>query len=191
MAAQGPIDLVTGGASFIGSHWVDALLARGRRVRVIDNYSTGRPENLGHHASDPRLELIQGDINNAGAPRAILAAADSDRVGRLYNVVADNPININRLDDLLRPAPSAHIAKRPGEADVTHEIRAASGRNWVGRRKTVSKPARGPCATTLTIGVKRRYGLSRKLRTPPPTGSSISAGRQRDEFGCHDRYDFA
>ena len=42
--------IVTGGAGFIGSHLVDALLAEDISVRVIDNYSTGRPENLAHVA---------------------------------------------------------------------------------------------------------------------------------------------
>ncbi len=51
--------LVTGGAGFIGSHTVDCLLAQGRRVRVLDNFSTGRQENLPTH---PMLEVIHGDI---------------------------------------------------------------------------------------------------------------------------------
>ncbi|HRZ39782.1 MAG TPA: SDR family oxidoreductase [Candidatus Omnitrophota bacterium] len=54
--------LVTGGAGFIGSHLVDALLACGCRVRVIDNFSTGRRENLSHLQGDPRLEVVEADI---------------------------------------------------------------------------------------------------------------------------------
>ncbi|MFM7651104.1 MAG: NAD-dependent epimerase/dehydratase family protein, partial [Acidimicrobiaceae bacterium] len=42
------VAVVTGGAGFIGSHLVDALLAEDIEVRVVDNYSTGRPENLAH-----------------------------------------------------------------------------------------------------------------------------------------------
>lgn len=54
--------LVTGGAGFIGSHLVDELLARGARVRVLDNFATGRRENL-QHCRDS-IKLIEGDIRD-------------------------------------------------------------------------------------------------------------------------------
>jgi UDP-glucose 4-epimerase len=62
--------LVTGGAGFIGSHMVDLLLARGYRVRVIDNLSGGREANLGHHGNESRLSFEQRDIRrlNHGEP---------------------------------------------------------------------------------------------------------------------------
>ena len=53
--------LVTGGAGFIGSHSVDALLAGGTEVVVLDNFSTGKTANLPSHA---RLTLERGDIRN-------------------------------------------------------------------------------------------------------------------------------
>ena len=56
--------LVTGGAGFIGSHLVDRLVTEGWHVRVLDNFSTGRIENLLHYKSNPRFEIIQGDLKN-------------------------------------------------------------------------------------------------------------------------------
>jgi UDP-glucuronate decarboxylase len=54
--------VVTGGAGFVGSHLVDKLLDRGDDVIVIDNFFTGRKENLVHRFGDPRFELIRHDV---------------------------------------------------------------------------------------------------------------------------------
>lgn len=59
--------LVTGGAGFIGSHLVDALVARGDQVRVLDDFSTGLTENLA--AVQPRIDLIRGDVADAATVR--------------------------------------------------------------------------------------------------------------------------
>jgi UDP-glucose 4-epimerase len=55
--------LVTGGAGFIGSHLVDRLLEEGCFVTVIDNFSTGRQENLAHHTGNKNLKIIDQDIS--------------------------------------------------------------------------------------------------------------------------------
>src|SRR5579875_2304865 len=62
MSAIERLVMVTGGAGFIGSHLTDALVARGCRVRVLDNFATGRRENL-----NPAAELIEADIRNLAA----------------------------------------------------------------------------------------------------------------------------
>ena len=56
--------LVTGGAGFIGSHLVDALLTKGDDIIVLDNFSTGRPENLSH--VEDQVELIESDLSLYG-----------------------------------------------------------------------------------------------------------------------------
>jgi len=55
--------LVTGGAGFIGSHLVGGLLERGHRVRVLDDFSSGKRENIAPF--EGRIELIEGDISDA------------------------------------------------------------------------------------------------------------------------------
>ena len=54
--------VVTGGAGFLGSHLVDALLGDGHSVLAIDNLLTGSAENLAHLRREPRLELRELDV---------------------------------------------------------------------------------------------------------------------------------
>src|SRR6516225_8715954 len=56
------ICLVTGGAGFIGSHLVEGLLERGHRVRLLDNFATGRRRNLRGLERD--IEMVEGDIQS-------------------------------------------------------------------------------------------------------------------------------
>ena len=58
------VSVVTGGCGFIGSHMVDRLLAEGHEVRVIDNWTTGRPENLEHQRDNKNLTIYHMDIRN-------------------------------------------------------------------------------------------------------------------------------
>lgn len=54
--------LVTGGAGFLGSHLIDRLLAQGHEVICLDNFFTGRKENVAHHFGNPGFELIRHDV---------------------------------------------------------------------------------------------------------------------------------
>ena len=56
--------LITGGAGFIGSNLVEALLNRNYKVKVLDNFSTGKRENLDFCKDNPNFELIEGDIRD-------------------------------------------------------------------------------------------------------------------------------
>ncbi len=69
--------LVTGGAGFIGSHLVDRLLARKDRVLVIDNYATGRRDNLTPH---PNLTVVEGTIADAELVKRIFREFQPEQV---------------------------------------------------------------------------------------------------------------
>lgn len=68
--------LVTGGASFIGSHLVDALVSRGAKVRVVDNLSTGRLENIESHLASHTIEFFKGDLTKMGVAKAAVSNMD-------------------------------------------------------------------------------------------------------------------
>ena len=64
--------LVTGGTSFIGSHLVDALVERGAQVRVVDDLTSGRVENIEEHLSRGRVTFVEADLREPGVARAAM-----------------------------------------------------------------------------------------------------------------------
>ena len=68
--------LVTGGAGFIGSNIVKELLKRGESVRVLDNFSTGKRENLYRFADHPQFQLIEGDLRSFHIARSAVKGVD-------------------------------------------------------------------------------------------------------------------
>jgi UDP-glucose 4-epimerase len=102
--------LVTGGAGFIGSHLVEALLARGDRVSVVDDESTGSIDNLAVVIEHPRLAYTKGTVADEELVRRL--AADADEVYHLaaavgVQLIARSPIhtietNIYTTELLLR-----------------------------------------------------------------------------------------
>ena len=90
IAWSNTLAFVTGGASFIGSHLVDALLERGARVRVVDDLSSGRRENLVQHANNGKVEFIEADLREPGVTRSAMQGVDvvfhlaADHGGRGY-----------------------------------------------------------------------------------------------------------
>jgi UDP-glucose 4-epimerase len=88
--------LVTGGAGFIGSNLVDALVARGYAVRVLDNLSTGKRSNL---PDDAGVELIVGDVADAQTMRdAVLGCRAVVHLAAVASVQAsvDDPVGTHQ-----------------------------------------------------------------------------------------------
>lgn len=105
-----PHCFVTGGAGFIGSHLVEALLARGDRVSVLDDESTGTVDNLAAVIGHPRLTYIKGTVADEALVQRLVA--DADEVYHLaaavgVALIAQHPIrtietNIYTTELLLR-----------------------------------------------------------------------------------------
>jgi UDP-glucose 4-epimerase len=82
--------LVTGGCSFIGSHLVDALLARGASIRIVDNLSSGQRSNVEAYLAKNRVEILEADLLEAGVAEKAVAGCQyvfhlaADHGGRGY-----------------------------------------------------------------------------------------------------------
>ncbi len=90
--------LITGGAGFIGSYLAEALLARGERVRVIDDLSTGRLENIGHLEQKKEFKFYRGTVLNRSLMERLIK--ESDIVYHLAASVGVKYVLENPLDSL-------------------------------------------------------------------------------------------
>lgn len=112
-----PRVLVTGGAGFIGSHLVDALLERGWEVRVLDNLASGKRENLAHVTA--QIEFIEADIRDLEALQAACRGVETvfhlAALGSVPRSVADpvtsNAVNLDGTLNLLVAARDAGVRR--------------------------------------------------------------------------------
>ena len=111
--------LVTGGAGFIGSHLVDALLAAGHEVRVLDDFSTGRRANLESALASRKIEIIEADVRETDVVHE--AAAGVEGIFHLAALVSvqqsiEHPqlsfdINVRGTVNVLEAARQARIPR--------------------------------------------------------------------------------
>src|ERR1700689_2355636 len=77
--------LITGGTSFIGSSIADRLIDRGAKVRVVDDLSSGRLENVRGHLASGKIEFLQADLREPGVARAAMQGIDT-----VFHLAADH-----------------------------------------------------------------------------------------------------
>jgi UDP-glucose 4-epimerase len=82
---QGRSVLITGGTSFIGSSIADRLIERGAKVRVVDDLSSGRLENVRGHLSSGKIDFLQADLREPGVTRAAMQGVDT-----VFHLAADH-----------------------------------------------------------------------------------------------------
>lgn len=115
------IDVVTGGAGFIGSHLVAELLRRGRTVRVVDDFSTGRADNLAAVAGLPLLTVVKAGLADFGVLREACRGAD-----RVFHLAAAASVPRSVADPV-----GSHVANAGGTLNVLVAARDAGVRRVV------------------------------------------------------------
>jgi len=111
--------LVTGGASFIGSTLVDALLKKGAQIRVVDDLSSGKLENIATHVMNKEVEFVQNDLREPGVAESAVEGMDvvfhlaADHGGRGYVDLHQAACAANLMLDgvLFRACHKANVGK--------------------------------------------------------------------------------
>jgi len=117
--------LVTGGAGFIGSHLIDKLLQEGYQVTALDDFSSGRTENIGHHTGASNFHLIRGDVRNLGDVEK--AVEDAEAVFHLAAIVSV-PLSLAKpsLVEDVNVRGTLNLLKASLDADVKRFVYASS-----------------------------------------------------------------
>ncbi len=146
--------LVTGGAGFIGSHLVDALLTRGDQVRVLDNLSSGKRENL-----DPRVVLTVADVADAQA-----VAKAMDGVDGCFHLAAIASVELGNRDWL-----GTHRANLTGAITVFDAARRAKA---------------APAVPVVYASSAAVYGDSTELPLSETAATRPLSAYGADKLGC-------
>jgi len=150
--------LVTGGAGFIGSHMVDALLAQEDQVVVLDNLSSGKMENLRESRDRKGFELVKGDLKQFQNFSELL-----DGVSLVYHFAANPEVRVGEVE------PSVHF-----EENLLATFRLLEGMRRSGEAKTIV------FASTSTI-----YGEATQLPTPEDYGPTLPISTYgASKLGC-------
>lgn len=111
--------LVTGGAGFIGSNLIDALMNQNNQVVCLDNFSTGKRKNIEHHLGNIHFKLIDGDIRNLDTCKAacegidiVLHQAALGSVPRsIEDPVTTNEVNITGFLNMLIASKDSNVKR--------------------------------------------------------------------------------
>ena len=147
--------VVTGGAGFIGSHMVDLLLAEGHEVVVLDDFSTGRPDNLAHHKGSTSLRVAAADIGDVASIRPEF---DGARWVFHFAALGDIVPSIERPRDYIR-------ANVTGTLGALEAARAARVERFVysASSSCYGIPDVYPTPETAPIRTEYPYALSKYL----------------------------
>ncbi len=147
--------LVTGGAGFIGSNLVDALVERGDEVTVVDDLSTGKRENL-DGAISRGAKLVEADIRDADALRSIFADA---KPGAVFHMAAQIDVRKSVADPAwdsgINVGGTINVLAAAQEAGVPRVVNTSSGGAIYGEGQTLPAPESHPVAPEAPYGLSK------------------------------------
>jgi dTDP-glucose 4,6-dehydratase len=162
--------VITGGAGFVGSHLCDALIARGDEVVAVDNFISGRPQNVAHLETERRFELIEADVSAdlpvTGSVDAVLhfasPASPFEYLAHPIETLDVGSLGTRRALDLARAHGArlllASTSEIYGEPHVHPQVESYWGNvNPVGPRAVYDEAKR--FSETLTMTYHREFGV--------------------------------
>jgi len=164
--------LITGGAGFLGSHLCERLLSRGDEVICLDNYFTGRKQNVIHLLGEPRFEVIRHDVTvpvYVEVDEIYNLACPASPVHYQHDPVQTVKTNVHGAINLLELAKrvgakilQASTSEVYGDPEVHPQVESYWGRvNPIGPRSCYDEGKR--CAETLFFDYHRQHGVAIKV----------------------------
>jgi nucleoside-diphosphate-sugar epimerase len=151
--------LVTGGAGFIGSHVAEALVKRGERLKVLDNFFTGKRENL--VPIDGAIDLIEGDVRDTALCQEVLEGVEA-------------VVHLAALHEVVR---SVECPVETHEVNVTGTLNLLLGAHRAGVKKFVF-------ASSSAIYGENPAIPRIETMTPAPSSSPYAVTKQSGEYYC-------
>ncbi|MFH1045776.1 MAG: NAD-dependent epimerase/dehydratase family protein [Candidatus Omnitrophota bacterium] len=155
MNLNGKKIIVTGGAGFIGSHLVGALLGHETKVVVIDNFSSGKMVNLGEYAKDKNLTIIKTDILHKEKLTALFKKADF--VYHLATQCLRVSLNNPQLVHAVNSTGALNVCQAALASRAKRLIYVSSSEVY-GSAKAVPMSESHPCAPTTIYGASKLTG---------------------------------
>ncbi len=175
--------LVTGGAGFIGSHVVDALLARGARVAVIDDLSTGRRENL-EGALAAGANFYEADVRDADMTHPIIAHERPDAVFHLAaQIDVRRSVESPAFDARVNVEGTINLLDSALGAGVGRFLYASTGGAIYGEADRIPTPEGAPAAPLSPYGQGKLAAEGYCTLFERLSGLSVAALRFANVYG--------
>ena len=177
--------LVTGGAGFLGSHLVDALVAAGDELTVLDNLYRGSPANIDAHLRTGAVTFIEGDIRDYAAVREASVgtelvyhlAAQSNVIGAIKNTDYSFTTNVVGTYNVLKAAASSGVRR----------LVFTSSREVYGEPESIPVPESAPLTAKNPYGASKVAGEAYCRVWESTTGLECQILRFANVYGPRDR----